>query len=332
MDLAPEAGVDRRAHELFRLILGDAQRSEDAARYELGLSEAEFVVARQMLIRAGLLRLSADVPGYAPVSPENAVARLLALEERETARHISAVREQRATLSALTENLLALQAETRSGPRIRLLKDRQAVLAAMDEAADTVQTEALSMHPVSPLPRPLLEDGMTRNRAIRARGVRLRSIHLDAMAQVPHGRAHLQALREAGGEVRLAAVLPFRLVLVDDALAFVSTPTALGESAALEITGRDVCWLLRQTFDYCWVHATAPPDVAADSSCRDGVSEREIAMIRMLAAGGTDEATAQALGVSTRTLRRMLTGAMDKLGAETRFQAGARASALGLLD
>jgi hypothetical protein len=39
-----------------------------------------------------------------------------------------------------------------------------------------------------------------------------------------------------------------------------------------------------------------------------------------------------ALGVFTRMPRRMLTAAMERIGAESRFQVGARASARGLPD
>lgn len=48
----------------------------------------------------------------------------------------------------------------------------------------------------------------------------------------------------------------------------------------------------------------------------------EIAVLQTLATGVTDEVAAARLGWSPRTLRRRLRSAMDKLGAESRFQAG----------
>jgi DNA-binding CsgD family transcriptional regulator len=323
--------MDRRAHELFRLILTDPEGAQETARETFGLTAEEFQLARHALLQAGLLLPSAKPPGYAAVSPEAAVARLLALEEAEELRRISAVRELRSTMSVLTENLLSLQAGAADGSRIRLVEGIGGVVAALGGAAVRVQKEVLSMHPGAPPPPPALALGMERNRAILARGVTMRCIHLNAMAQIPHGKAHLQALAAAGAKVRLAAVLPFRLTLFDGVLAYMAADTGAREIGALEIRGRDVCSLLRQTFEYCWVHGTTPPGAPGTAPVID-VSERETAMLRMLAAGNDDDMIAHALGVSTRTLRRMMTGTMEKIGAETRFQAGARAAALGLLS
>lgn len=48
----------------------------------------------------------------------------------------------------------------------------------------------------------------------------------------------------------------------------------------------------------------------------------ERALLAILATGATDEAAASRLGLSSRTVRRRLRTAMDKLGATSRFQAG----------
>ncbi len=52
----------------------------------------------------------------------------------------------------------------------------------------------------------------------------------------------------------------------------------------------------------------------------------------MLAQGLTDEAVAKRLGVSPRPARRIAADLMEKLGARSRFQAGARAVAKGWLS
>ncbi|WP_227998325.1 helix-turn-helix transcriptional regulator [Nocardia australiensis] len=62
-----------------------------------------------------------------------------------------------------------------------------------------------------------------------------------------------------------------------------------------------------------------------------GFGEMEIAVLRFLNAGVTDEVAARRLSVSTRTYRRYLADVMIRLNAATRFQLGARAAELGLL-
>jgi DNA-binding CsgD family transcriptional regulator len=61
------------------------------------------------------------------------------------------------------------------------------------------------------------------------------------------------------------------------------------------------------------------------------VSGDERALLRLLAAGLTDEAAARRLGISVRTARRQVAVLMDKLGASSRFQAGYRAAQRGWL-
>lgn len=51
----------------------------------------------------------------------------------------------------------------------------------------------------------------------------------------------------------------------------------------------------------------------------------------MLAAGLTDEAAAKRLGVSLRTVRRIMAGLMDRLQASSRFEAGLKAAQKGWL-
>ncbi|MBW1598593.1 response regulator transcription factor [Streptomyces sp. JJ38] len=52
----------------------------------------------------------------------------------------------------------------------------------------------------------------------------------------------------------------------------------------------------------------------------------------MLVRGLTDRAVARRLGLSERTVRRMVAHLMDRLGAASRFEAGARAVERGWLD
>ncbi len=62
-----------------------------------------------------------------------------------------------------------------------------------------------------------------------------------------------------------------------------------------------------------------------------GLTEEEQSLLRYLAAGLKDEAIARHLACSRRTLRRRVDGLLDKLGATSRFQAGALAARRGWL-
>ena len=57
--------------------------------------------------------------------------------------------------------------------------------------------------------------------------------------------------------------------------------------------------------------------------------EREL--LALVGLGLTDQAIARQLGLSERTIQRMMSAIMTRLDATTRFQAGVRAKELGWL-
>ena len=61
-------------------------------------------------------------------------------------------------------------------------------------------------------------------------------------------------------------------------------------------------------------------------------TQDEIALLRLMSRGFTDEVVAQKLGLTGRTLRRRLRSAMDKLEASSRFEAGFKLALSGWLD
>ncbi|MFG2139928.1 hypothetical protein [Streptomyces sp. NPDC048650] len=62
------------------------------------------------------------------------------------------------------------------------------------------------------------------------------------------------------------------------------------------------------------------------------LDEKTPQILRLLSSGRKDEVAARQLGISVRTYRRHVAGLMEILGAESRFEAGVKATALGLID
>lgn len=79
-----------------------------------------------------------------------------------------------------------------------------------------------------------------------------------------------------------------------------------------------------------WAAALPLRDHIALRDC--GFDDMAIAALRFLNAGVIDEVAARRLSVSTRTYRRHVADVMSRLNATTRFQLGARAAELGLLQ
>ena len=87
---------------------------------------------------------------------------------------------------------------------------------------------------------------------------------------------------------------------------------------------------LHALFEQVWEQAKPLGEVAHRDS--RGLSDQERQLLRLLAGGLTDERAAQRLGVSLRTIRRMMSDLMTRMDSRSRFQAGIKVSALGWLD
>ncbi|HEY3954524.1 MAG TPA: LuxR C-terminal-related transcriptional regulator [Streptosporangiaceae bacterium] len=135
----------------------------------------------------------------------------------------------------------------------------------------------------------------------------------------------------AGGEVR-AGLAPGRALLTADLRAAISA--APGAAAPVTIvTESPMVNVLRDFTRLLWDGAAPlrPPAPVPLAGCAADHRKVQRAILQLLADGGKDEAIARSLGISVRTCRRHIAEIMVKLGAASRFQAGARAARLGLL-
>ncbi|MFF9818665.1 LuxR C-terminal-related transcriptional regulator [Streptomyces sp. NPDC014006] len=330
-----------QSHRLLRLLITDPSVALTEAREMLGMSPGELTSALEQLRDVGLVR---ELEGQAEVLtlvPDAILARMVSLQEEAAQARLEELKRTGATLSVLSESLMRLQATEGGLPHTSKLVGGREISAALEGIATRARREILSMHPGSPLPPAMLKDSMKRNREVLERGVAMRSIHLSAMLKVPHGRAHLEELQEAGAEVRVASVLPFRLIVVDRVVAYAPAGTAdtdagagSGDMTALEIRDRSLIDLFRSVFEFCWIHGASAPLAGGHDvdDADEDLDSRELSLLRMLGQGLKDDAIARSLGISSRTLRRMMTDVMRKLNADSRFQAGAQAVARGWLD
>ncbi|MFI6354228.1 LuxR C-terminal-related transcriptional regulator [Streptomyces sp. NPDC050743] len=87
-----------------------------------------------------------------------------------------------------------------------------------------------------------------------------------------------------------------------------------------------------ELFEACWRQATPVFGSEAQETEDDlDLSATDRALLHLLHAGLKDETTCRQLGLSERTLRRRITDLTARLGATSRFQAGAQAVRRGWL-
>jgi DNA-binding CsgD family transcriptional regulator len=158
------------------------------------------------------------------------------------------------------------------------------------------------------------------------RGVRYRILMADDVRANPVLALRLGRLALTGAEVRTMPELPVEATLVDGRLAML--PAASGSELAVMRLPSVVCAMVA-LFEQLW--AAAAPLTSAEVTNGAGLTVRERELLALLSAGCTDESAAARLGISVRTVRRMMAAIMTRLGARSRFQAGLKAADRGLL-
>ncbi|MER6144616.1 DNA-binding response regulator [Streptomyces sparsogenes] len=130
-------------------------------------------------------------------------------------------------------------------------------------------------------------------------------------------------------EIRIAAVPLPTAVIADGRTALVCTETAEGRQASL-VRDPAVVATLHGMFGNIW--RTAAPAARPLDFGNRARTEMVRRVLRRLGDGVTDEAAARELAISVRTYRRYVTGILELLEVNSRFQAGVRACELGILD
>lgn len=145
---------------------------------------------------------------------------------------------------------------------------------------------------------------------------------------VPSAEAPGSAPAAPPAQVRIASVPLPTAVIADGRTALVCTEAEEGRQTSV-IEDPVVVATLYGMFGSIWggaVPAARPLDFG--NRARTEMVRRVLARLRD---GVTDEAAARDLAISVRTYRRYVTGILELLEANSRFQAGVRATELGIL-
>lgn len=162
------------------------------------------------------------------------------------------------------------------------------------------------------------------------RGVRYRVLFPDRARTIPVLATRLGSLALAGAEVRTVPDVPMDATVIDEALAVLPNARQDGRTDGVAMFRLpSVVSTIVELFERVWPSAVSL--IASDVPVGTELSERERELLALLSAGCTDESAAARLGVSVRTVRRMMSTIMNRLGARSRFQAGVKAADRGWL-
>jgi DNA-binding CsgD family transcriptional regulator len=152
--------------------------------------------------------------------------------------------------------------------------------------------------------------------SILARGIKLRVLGLPP-SDGDRCNAYATVLGRAGGLYRELPALPLKLMVFDRRVAFLPTDPLDLEKGYVEVADAEVVRALVGMFDRLWADGTDPREQGVPPI---DLSNREQALVRLLAMGYTDQSAAQELRLSVRTVAYTMRHLMDRLGVENRFQ------------
>ena len=296
----------------------------------LGIGETRVRTCLDALADRALVRASQQTPGLLlPITPEAALAQLLRRQEEEVAeqqRRIQAQRDQIAR--AVTARLSVVDRDEES--QIEKVVGADAIHARFERLAYGSTTCVDSLVPATALPAEMLRDAWPLDADLLRRGVVCRAMYREAIRNDPPLHSYARDLLAHGAQVRTSPTLPQRLFISDRRIAVVPLdPTVRGLGTAI-VTAPGVVASLLELFESVWRNA-APLDTGNPVDGATGLSDTERMLLTMLADGATDEAAAKKLGVSLRTVRRIMADLMQRLDAGSRFEAGIKAAKRGWL-
>lgn len=202
------------------------------------------------------------------------------------------------------------------------LTDSGAVLAQLEVLRLRPPRELRLALPRRPYDRRVRERAALLSADLVRRGARVRVLHGEDLTRDPGHAEDLRRLAASGAQMRGLPHLPVWMAVADRDLAIVPSDPGAGDSSATLLRGRLLVTAHQTLFDQVWA-GCAPPDGDAGV---DGLDGREREALVLLAAGLTDEGISRRTGLSVRTVRRTIAGMMSRMGARSRFQAGAEAA------
>jgi DNA-binding NarL/FixJ family response regulator len=322
--------IDAAVARVYRLRVIHPTDSVEQIAARAELTPEATSAAESRLSALGLLRPS-PTGGQVAVSPETAADTLLAPMEQDILQRRIAMAATRARLHALSGDYLEARSMRSAKSSIEIVEGMDNTRAVIDDLARTCTKSMDALVPGSGLSEEAIKAAASsKELEILDRGVKMRSLFQHSARKNRAQVRHVAVLTRAGAQARSTSALPSRMQIYDHECAVLPLdPTYAGAGAAL-IRDPTVLSFLQRLFEHYWDRALE----FAEEEQRAGPEPTEVErdVLLLMAAGKKDEAIAHQLGMSPRSVSRIVARLMERLDAESRFQAGARAALNGWLS
>jgi sugar-specific transcriptional regulator TrmB/DNA-binding CsgD family transcriptional regulator len=326
-----DLGFDEVAERTYRAALDEPALGTSGLVERLRLSKEELADAVERLVALGVVRVADDHPaGFELVNPTSAVGALIEEAEEDLLRRQRRVTAARSELSELARRFeRPVGTVGADEPDIQRLEDLGAVREALQELSFFTRSSVYAVQPGGPQTAAALAASKPLDMRGLRRGLDMRVIYDVAVLDDEVNRAYLRELSEAGAQYRVSGQALERMIIMDSRVAVVPIDPADSKRGALVVRQAGLITGFLRLFERMWAEADALPWEKDASVEGEELTEEDKAVLRHLASGGTDETGARALGMSVRNLRRRVAKLMDRLEAESRFEAGVAAARKG---
>ncbi|MBZ4017122.1 LuxR family transcriptional regulator [Streptomyces purpurogeneiscleroticus] len=193
---------------------------------------------------------------------------------------------------------------------------------AINEALAGARREILTAQPDGPRPGPVLEKALEAVRRHIEAGVAMRTLYQHSTRFDEATKKYVRAVSDYGVRVRTLAEFFDRLIVVDDAVAFISANES--RTHAIAIREPAVVRFLKDTFERSWDRAKEFPFVPLHAAKAAGevIPSLRESISRLLIGGYSDKRIARRLGISERSLQGHIAAMKQEHGAHTRVQLG----------
>jgi DNA-binding CsgD family transcriptional regulator len=323
MELLGRLGVSADALAVYRSLLRYPTATVDDLVVHSGLTEHQVRRAVRSLTAVRLLTVAADAGRMQPLHPSVGLSSLLDRAEQELAERHRQLEHTRQAVALISDDLVTGEGRE----TLRRLDTLEGVRRRLTELACQARRECLSFTLGGPQPPEALAASGPLNEAAMQRGVSIRAMYLSSMRRDRETREYAQWLVTSGGQVRTAPTLPLQLVIVDREVALLPVDPAHPEMGALETDTPGVVQAVCALFEQVWAVGEPLGGGVETEETVDGesVTDLERDLLKLLSEGHTDSTVSRKLGVSVRTVRRLMSGLMVRLTAQSRFQAGVEA-------
>ena len=310
-------GVTHAEEQLYRALLRCEGLCLAEIAKKLGTSARAIASPLRALEGKGMVTHSPDrIPRYYAVPPDIAVEALIAKSQLD-----EELRQRSARAAVAKLNAAMGTATEHAVPDERLVEilSPEATAQMFAQMHRTAQVEMISL-----TRRPMLISNVNEPDHLLfqclERGVRCRALIDADLLSMPGWLDHMRDNTAHGEECRIAASLPFKLIVADRRIAIIRLDLRRPDGPVLLVRSSSLLDALCEVFELLWRNATPFPSSDAEQVANG--RRRSMPLLSLLTSGLNDKAIELELGMSHRTLARRISELMEEFGAATRCQLG----------